>query len=171
MQRTTIVTSLIALFLLASSAAFGAGGDKTKVKGIITSRTGETLILGSAEGGSVTVVLTDSTVTKDDKGLLGLDKKHLSSVVLIPGLKIEVDGVKFQQGAGPHIGEPTQEQLDWVSTAAIPIAGADPSLNYDDLTPLKDLIGSARIVGLGEATHGTSEFFRMKHRIIDFLAN
>jgi len=60
MQRTTIVTSLTALFLLASAAAFGAGGDKTKVKGIITSRTGETLILGSAEGGSVTVVLTDS---------------------------------------------------------------------------------------------------------------
>ena len=84
MQRTTIVTSLIALFLLASAAAFGAGGDKTKVKGIITSRTGETLILGSAEGGSVTVVLTDSTVTKDDKGLFGLDKQHLSSVVLIP---------------------------------------------------------------------------------------
>jgi erythromycin esterase-like protein len=87
------------------------------------------------------------------------------------GLKIEVDGVKLQQGAGPHIGEPTKEQLDWVSTAAIPIAGADPGLNYDDLTPLKDLIGSAHIVGLGEATHGTSEFFRMKHRIIDFLAN
>jgi hypothetical protein len=32
-------------------------------------------------------VLTDDTVTKDDKGLLGLDKKQLSSVVLIPGLK------------------------------------------------------------------------------------
>jgi outer membrane protein OmpA-like peptidoglycan-associated protein len=98
MQRTTIVTSLTALFLLASAAAFGAGGDKTKVKGIITSRTGETLILGSAEGGSVTVVLTDSTVTKDDKGLLGLDKQHLSSVVLIPGLKVEVEGTSDGQG-------------------------------------------------------------------------
>src|SRR5260370_18652489 len=73
------------------------------------------------------------------------------------------------QGAGPRIGEPTQEQLDWVSSAAIPIAGADPGQSSDDLTPLKDLIGGAHIVGLGEATHGSSEFFRMKHRIIDFL--
>src|ERR1700741_2617485 len=83
MQRKTIVANLIALFLLTSAAVFGASGDKTKVKGIITSRTGETLIVGSAEGTSVTVVLTDSTVTKDDKGLFGLDKQHLSSVVLI----------------------------------------------------------------------------------------
>src|SRR5258708_7599208 len=98
MQRNTIVTSLIALSLLASATAFGAGSDKTKVKGIITSRTGETLILGSAQGGSTTVVLTDNTVTKDDKGLFGLEKHHLSSVVLIPGLKVEVEGTSDAQG-------------------------------------------------------------------------
>jgi len=97
MQRTTIVTSLIALFLLASAAAFGAGGDKTKVKGIIISRTGETLIVSNPDG-KTTVVLTDSTVTKDDKGLFGLEKSHLSSVVLIPGLKVEVEGTSDGQG-------------------------------------------------------------------------
>jgi hypothetical protein len=47
---------------------------------------------------SVTVLLTDDTVTKDDKGLLGLDKKQLSSVVLIPGLKVDVDGKSDGQG-------------------------------------------------------------------------
>jgi len=30
-------------------------------------------------------------------------------------------------------------------------------------------IGEARIVGLGEATHGTKEFFQMKHRIFQYL--
>jgi outer membrane protein OmpA-like peptidoglycan-associated protein len=98
MKRKTIVANLIALFLLTSAAAFGAGADKTKVRGIITSRTGETLILGTAEGSNTTVVLTDSTVTKDDKGLFGLDKQHLSSVVLIPGLKVEVEGTSDSQG-------------------------------------------------------------------------
>jgi outer membrane protein OmpA-like peptidoglycan-associated protein len=98
MKRKTIVANLIALFLLTSAAAFGAGADKTKVRGIITSRTGETLILGNAEGSKTTVVLTDSTVTKDDKGLFGLDKQHLSSVVLIPGLKVEVEGTSDSQG-------------------------------------------------------------------------
>ena len=46
----------------------------------------------------MTVVLTDNTVTKDDKGLFGLDKQHLSSVVLIPGLKVEVEGTSDAQG-------------------------------------------------------------------------
>ena len=36
--------------------------------------------------------------------------------------------------------------------------------------PLKDMIGNRRIVALGEGTHGTSEFFKMKHRITRFLA-
>jgi len=49
-----------------------------------------------------TAVLTDDTVTKDDKGLLGLDKKQLSSVVLIPGLKVDVDGTSDGQGRLMH---------------------------------------------------------------------
>jgi hypothetical protein len=34
---------------------------------------------------------------------------------------------------------------------------------------LKDVLGGVRIVGLGEATHGTREFFRLKHRLLEFL--
>jgi hypothetical protein len=49
-----------------------------------------------------TAVLADVTVTKDDKGLLGLDTKQLSSVVLIPGLKVDVDGTSDGQGRLMH---------------------------------------------------------------------
>src|ERR1700759_1359662 len=125
MQRKPVAASVIALFLLASAAAFGAGGDKTKVKGIITSRTGETLILGSAEGGNVTVVLTDRTVTKDDKGLLGLDKKHLSSVVLIPGLKVEVEGTS--DGQGRIVANTITTDGDDLETAEMIQAGLHPT--------------------------------------------
>ena len=97
MYRKTIVVSLMALFFLLSASAFGANGDKAKVKGMITSRTGETLIVRSGDG-STTVVLTDDTATRDKKGLFGLDKQHLSNVVLIPGLKVDVDGVSDDQG-------------------------------------------------------------------------
>jgi OOP family OmpA-OmpF porin len=93
MQRKAIVASLMALFLLATVSAFGANG----VKGIIISRTGETLIVKSAQG-NVTVVLTDDTKTKDDRGLFGLDKEYMSDVVLIPGLKVDVDGSDDGQG-------------------------------------------------------------------------
>jgi len=40
---------------------------------------------------------------------------------------------------------------------------------FDDLTGLDRLIGDARIVALGEATHGTAEFFQMKHRLLEYL--
>ncbi|HMK37690.1 MAG TPA: erythromycin esterase family protein [Bacteroidota bacterium] len=40
---------------------------------------------------------------------------------------------------------------------------------FDDMQPLKKLIGNARIVCLGEATHGTREFFQLKHRMLEFL--
>ena len=39
------------------------------------------------------------------------------------------------------------------------------SIETADLNPLMARIGSARVVLLGEATHGTSEFYRMRERI------
>ena len=39
------------------------------------------------------------------------------------------------------------------------------SIEAADLNPLMARIGSARVVLLGEATHGTSEFYRMRERI------
>ena len=97
MTHKTLAVSLTTIFLLASVSAFGAGGEKAKAKGMITARTGETLIVKSAEG-STTVVLTDDTTTKDDKGLFGLEKQHMSNVVLVPGLKVDVDGMSDDQG-------------------------------------------------------------------------
>jgi outer membrane protein OmpA-like peptidoglycan-associated protein len=85
------------LLVLASVSVFGATGDKTKAKGMIFSRTGETLQVKTAEG-NVTVVLTDETKTKDDKGIFGLDEQQMSDVVLIPGLKVDVDGTSDDHG-------------------------------------------------------------------------
>jgi OmpA-OmpF porin, OOP family len=92
MHLKTSVLSLIALTFLASGSAFGA-----EVKGMIISRAGDTLIVKSAQG-NVTVVLTDSTTTKDDRGLFGLEKQQMSDVVLIPGLKVDIDGTSDSQG-------------------------------------------------------------------------
>ncbi len=40
-----------------------------------------------------------------------------------------------------------------------------PSIEEKDITPLLDRIGDARVVLLGEATHGTAEFYEMRARI------
>ena len=95
--RVKIVASLMAVLLLASVSAFGAKTPKTKVKGMISGRTGETLIVNSS-GRKVVVVLTESTRVKDDRGLFGLDKEELAPTVLIPGLKVAVDGTTDAEG-------------------------------------------------------------------------
>jgi len=92
LHRKTIVMGLMGLFSLASASAFGA-----EVKGMIISRTGDTLTVKS-EQGNVTVVLTDNTKTKDNKGLLGVREEQMSGVVLIPGLKVDIDGTPDNQG-------------------------------------------------------------------------
>src|ERR1700761_8276669 len=122
MHPKIIVASLTALFLATSVSAFGAKGGK--VNGIITSRTGETLIVSNPEG-KTTVVLTDDTTTKDDKGLLGIDKQKLSSVVLIPGLKVKVDGTPDDQGR--IIAKTITTDGDDLETAEMIQAGLHPT--------------------------------------------
>ena len=95
MSRKAFLTSLAGLLFLASVGALGASGDE--VKGMITTRTGETLIVKGSNG-NTTVVLTGNTTTKDDRGLFGLEEEHLSDVVLIPGLKVKVDGMSDDKG-------------------------------------------------------------------------
>lgn len=59
--------------------------------------------------------------------------------------------------------------LTWLEENAIPFATTEPGGSHADLAPLGPMIGDARVVALGEATHGTREFFRMKHRIVEYL--
>lgn len=58
---------------------------------------------------------------------------------------------------------------DWLNKNCIPLKYVKAENGLDDLKPLKDLIGDARIVSLGECTHGSSEVFSMKHRMLEYL--
>jgi erythromycin esterase len=85
-------------------------------------------------------------------------------------LSISVDGAPYVQGPAPNIGEPTSAQLDWVRKTANPFWTQDPTVTPDDLWPVGGMVGNAHIAGLGEGTHGSSEFFRMKHRLLEYLS-
>jgi outer membrane protein OmpA-like peptidoglycan-associated protein len=110
----------MALCLLVSVFAFA--GDQ--VKGMITNRTGETLIVKSGDA-TTTVVLTDNTTTKDDRGLFGLGKEHMSNVVLIPGLKVSVDGSSDDQGR--FVASTITVDGDDLETAEMVEAGVTPT--------------------------------------------
>ena len=75
---------------------------------------------------------------------------------------------------GPYIAYPTDPAVldsvdEWLSRQAIPLRAVEAGSGFDDLTPLKPLFKDVRIVALGEATHGTREFFQFKHRMLEFL--
>jgi erythromycin esterase-like protein len=57
----------------------------------------------------------------------------------------------------------------WLKSNAIPLSASGNFSQYEDLKKLKPMLDGARIVGMGEATHGTREFFETKHRMFRFL--
>ena len=73
---------------------------------------------------------------------------------------------------GQEAGKATTESLavtEWVKGAAIRLTGTDPTGDLQDMEALGAVIGDARIVAMGEETHGTREFFQLKHRMLEYL--
>lgn len=59
--------------------------------------------------------------------------------------------------------------IRWIQQHAIPLRTTTPGGSDADLVLLKQIVGTASIVGLGEETHGTHEFIEMKARLVEFL--
>jgi|GEM_PF-931681 len=59
--------------------------------------------------------------------------------------------------------------IEWLAENANPLDRIEPDGSLEDLRGFGRFVEGARIVGLGEATHGTSEFFTLKHRLIRYL--
>jgi erythromycin esterase len=53
--------------------------------------------------------------------------------------------------------------------AAHPLRTVEPGGDTRDLRPLDRMIGDARVVGLGEATHNSHDFFALKDRVFRHL--
>ncbi|MGV9313743.1 erythromycin esterase family protein [Streptomyces sp. NPDC003691] len=62
--------------------------------------------------------------------------------------------------------DPVVRALDRI---AHPLRTAEPGGKNHDLRALGAMIGGAKVVGLGEATHGSHEFFAMKERLFRYL--
>ncbi len=87
-------------------------------------------------------------------------------------LELRIDGAPISTlplDANP----PSPDDLEWLSQHAAPLAtvAAPVAVPADDsdLRLFADIVGDARIVALGESTHGTREFFQVKHRLLEYL--
>jgi erythromycin esterase len=91
---------------------------------------------------------------------------------LVAHYTIELSEVLSGEVYAALLAEARRQQtavINWLKTRAIPLRTLAVNQNRADLAPLKAVLRDVRIVGLGEQTHGTHEFFEVKHRLLDFL--
>jgi len=68
----------------------------------------------------------------------------------------------------------TDDNIKWFKNNVVSFSTPKPSIVFKkkdskDLNFLKKIIGKSQIVALGESTHGTSEFFTLKHKVLQYL--
>ena len=57
----------------------------------------------------------------------------------------------------------------WARSSARPIATTEPGADLRDLESIREMVGAARVVGVGESDHGIREFLNLRQRIVEFL--
>src|ERR1700757_456794 len=124
-----------------------SNGEKVKINGLITGRDGDTLTLRTLESGNVVVVLTDDTSVVKPKGLLKLRKEEMGVIALIPGLKIQVEGMGDAQNR--VVANTIKFSEDDLKTAEATQAGLVPTqeaaqANKEDIAANKVQIASNR---------------------------
>ncbi|HUP49415.1 MAG TPA: erythromycin esterase family protein [Thermoanaerobaculia bacterium] len=65
--------------------------------------------------------------------------------------------------------DPSESPEAWLWRNGHALQSVDHPAPAADLEPLRDIAGHASVVGLGDGTHGTREFYTSKLRMIDFL--
>ncbi|MFI0501395.1 erythromycin esterase family protein [Streptomyces albogriseolus] len=66
--------------------------------------------------------------------------------------------------------EDCADPVSAVRQAAHPLRTVAPDGPLDDLRPLSDVVGDARLVGIGQAAHGGRDFLALQHRMFRYLA-
>ncbi|HET9235196.1 MAG TPA: erythromycin esterase family protein, partial [Candidatus Eisenbacteria bacterium] len=89
----------------------------------------------------------------------------LGLLVLAPVITLAIAAAK-----DPSPPRDASALTSWMKAHAQPFATCEPTDSVADLAGLQNMVGNARIVALGEGTHGTREFFQLKHRMVQYLA-
>ena len=95
-QLGALVVGLVALF--AAMPSFAADGDKSTIKGLITSIQGDTIVVRDTNNVDHTISVTPDTVYKMKKGMAALRYETVQKSALIPSLPIIADLVAAGSG-------------------------------------------------------------------------
>lgn len=149
-------------------------------------------VVVAADSAQITATPGDSTWQRFSLRLTVPRDPAIHSFVIIPAVQgrgtawfddlvLTRDGVSMVRV--PGIAAPGAAQLRWLSGRTVALTAANTAANASarasvtssasslptDLAHFDRIVGDARIIGLGESTHGTSEFFTEKHRLVKHL--
>lgn len=163
----------------ATHADVQLGGEALEVTGsIVDDLTGEplqeaTLLaarVSEVEGDLFAIELKDGSyrvrLPRAQYTLLASAKAHAAQQRSIDG---STTTVSLRLPRSWPAGPAPAAVVDWMRAHAVPLTRVEAGSDAADLQPLAAALGSARILGLGEATHGTREFFQLKHRLLEWL--
>ena len=112
--------------------------------------------------------------------LYGNEPAQLAALTLslrLPGAgAVELDNLTFALNGRPYVPTgppvappPTAAEIAWLRTAARPLRLATPVTAATDLAALVASLAPARLVGLGEVTHGSHEIFILHDKLTRYL--
>ena len=110
---------------------------------------------------------TISNKIEQDKIFAGIQLNGKGQV-WVDNVELFING-KAVNDRGFNPKPPTKNDLAFIKKHSTPLENKDPYASLNDLAFLSEKIKDAKIVGLGESSHGTSEIFTMKHRLFRFL--
>lgn len=102
------------------------------------------------------------------EGIVTGVKVNGTGKVFMDAVSVSLDG-KPLSDTSPFLRSLTIGERGWLNRSAIPIQSLQPTGSLADLQPLRQFVGSARLVALGENSHGSGSIFRLKHRLIRYL--
>jgi erythromycin esterase len=158
-------------------ATIAMGGDGKRLRGVvhrpdgkpararlflgrISNVEGDTFVADAGDDGRYDVLLPPATYFFNAEG------RESESVA--ESVELTADATRDVTVIRTYAAVPAAA-ASWIREKAIPLATAEAGHGFDDMEPLRAVVGSARVVALGEATHGTREFFQLKHRMLEFL--
>lgn len=89
-------------------------------------------------------------------------------IIFLIVLQLLAFSCKVKNENSQSLTEEQQQLVQELNQLLVPL-GASPLALTDNQLSVLDQLKDTKIIGLGEATHGTKEFFQMKHRVFRYL--